>query len=232
MSTVEDPSQKVEKAHCNKCQGDTNHFIRGSYEVRGDEGPIWWIHTHEMLSCCGCDEVKFRFTEHFSEWEDYEYNESGESVPVNRPRITYFPPAKWRREPSWMNQLHNTDEFMGRVLAEVYTALHADSTFLACIGARTIIDRIISTKVGNNSGFKAGLKELENKGIIASVDVEAINAALEAGHASTHRGWVPARDQIETVMDIIENLVERVVLLSSSAKKLKKKIPKRRRVSK
>lgn len=221
--------KKNAKAHCNSCQKKTNHWIRASYTERGedDHAIVWWVHEFEILQCCGCDEVKFRRSEQFSEDVDYEETITGEVVPVLAVKEIYYPPAVWRAQPRWLSKLENKEESLARLLEEVYTALHADSLFLAGMGTRTLIERVLTKTVGDNGSFRKKLELLSEKGLIASKDVEAIETALEAGHASTHRGWRPNRDQLETVMNIIENLLERVFILSDSAKKLRPKIPSR-----
>ena len=222
-------SKQIEKAHCNRCQGDTNHYVQSNFVKKGEDqgGLIWWSDDFEILQCCGCDDVTFRRTEYFSEWEDWETGPNGEDIPVLRPRITYFPPAKWRREPRWIDQLSNEDELLGKLLSEVYSAIHSDSVFLACTGSRALIDRIITLKVGNSGTFPERLKMLKEKDLITGTDVDVIETALEAGHASAHRGWSAKRNELETVMNIIENLIERIFIVPTGAKDLRPKIPPR-----
>lgn len=231
MSADQDDKKKIEidKAHCNTCLSQTNHWIRASYFERHEDEDhcVWGSNNFQILQCCGCEEVKFRRSEQFSEWEDYETNARGETVPVLPIKQTYFPPAKWRMTPRWMHLLFVKDEVLHRIHEEVYTAIQANSLFLAGAGSRALIDRILIYTVGDEGTFRGRLESLAKKGFIAEKDVETIETALEAGHASAHRGWIPTREAIETVMNIIENLIERVYVLSDSAKSLRPQIPSR-----
>lgn len=224
-----DDKTKIEKAHCNNCQHETNHWIRATHHEKGqhEEWLIWWSNTFSVLQCCGCDEVRFQRAEQFSEDMDHQQTLSGEWEPYYPVKKSYYPPAKWRHPPRWASALLEKDEALSRIHDEVYTAIQSDSRFLAGAGSRALIERVLSYTVGEEGTFGARLRLLAQKGFIAGTDVETIETALEAGHASAHRGWIPSREAIETVMNIVENLIERVYILSDSAKSLRPKIPSR-----
>ncbi|MGE0762977.1 MAG: hypothetical protein AB7N80_06845 [Bdellovibrionales bacterium] len=165
---------KTEKAHCNQCLSQTNHWIRASYFERHEDEHqcVWGSNSFQILQCCGCEEVKFRRSEQFSEWEDYETNAHGETVPVLPVKETYFPPAKWRMSPRWMHLLFVKDEVLHRIHEEVYAAIQANSLFLAGAGSRSraLIERVLSFTVGESGSFNGRLKLLAQKGFIAEKD--------------------------------------------------------------
>ena len=51
-----------------------------------------------------------------------------------------------------------------------------------------------------------------------------MEAAVDAGHAASHRAHTPSNSELETVMDIVENVIQSD-LLEESAKELKKGTP-------
>lgn len=90
------------KAHCNRCQGDTNqevlHSEKLSWENRLDDGyPIGGTDIYETLKYCGCDSIILRHTEWFSGNLDKQGN--------NYPVYHYYPPAISRTEPKWLHEL-------------------------------------------------------------------------------------------------------------------------------
>lgn len=52
---------------------------------------------------------------------------------------------------------------------------------------------------------------------------------LEAGHAATHRGWEPQENDIKTILEITEHLIEDIYIHHDSASKLEKVLPRRQR---
>lgn len=54
----------------------------------------------------------------------------------------------------------------------------------------------------------------------------------EAGDASAHRAWNPEKGDLGTILDIIESMLHRYIILKNEAEEIKAKIPPRpRRVS-
>lgn len=112
------------------------------------------------------------------------------------------------------------------MLREIYAALHANSRRLAMMGARTIVDMYMNDTVGDIGGFAKKLNKLVSDGYLGRQDKEALEAALEAGHAAAHRGHMPTSAEISYVMDIVENLLQKQTL-AKSAEALKKGTPSR-----
>ena len=211
---AENDKQPV-KVHCNDCGHQTKHLVLAVREQHGEDeidsvGPLSWNMKFEMLECCGCDAIVLRRTFDFS--EDPE------------PRITYFPPLVSRRMPVWVSKLDWNFRFL---IEEVYQALHADSRRLAMMGAGTLLDMVIRDKVGDKGPFEAGLDALENQGYVSKLNRDFLEAALEGRHAAAHRGHQPKAADVNTAMDIIENLLQAVYVLAPAAAELKKFTPPR-----
>lgn len=213
---------RVIRAHCNKCGGETKHDILLERTHRGSEfvdpyqqNEISWSTTHRMLECRGCEEISLQRSEWFSEDD-----------PMGTPNPpTYFPPRVSRRKPAWVDRL-NIPEDYAELLDEVYVALHADSRRLAMMGARALIDAVIRRNVGDQGNFQKGLGTLVDKHLISSRNREIIEAAVEAGHASAHRGHKPSSEDVNVVIDIVENLIHNE-LLADPARVLRSTMPRR-----
>lgn len=211
---------KVVRAHCNSCGQATRHEVvaQRTGEIHDTvtwsdgrtEGVVWHM-TSEMLECCGCGTVTLRRTDYCPD--------------LSHEETEYYPPRVSRRFPHWFAGL--PDMALRPLLREVYAALHADSRRLAMMGARALIDLVMLDKVGDTGTFGVKLDALVSNGYVSVLNREFLEAALEAGHAATHRGYEPTVDEINRVMDIIENLLQAVYVLKDAADKLKKATPKR-----
>jgi hypothetical protein len=203
-------SSRVERVHCNECRQSTDHRLlktaNDSGETRQED---WWNVTFDMLECCGCKDVVLRRTFVFV---------------ADEPDIRYFPPLVSRHSPSWRYEL---PQKIAAVLDEVYRSLDADTRSLPMMGARALVDMLIVEKVGDVGSFKQKLEKLATDGFIGAVQLDVLDAALDAGHAAAHRGHTPSFEQVNAVMDIVENLLKAVYVLPDMAKKLKKTTPAR-----
>ena len=99
------------------------------------------------------------------------------------------------------------------LMQEVYEALAVDSRRLAVMGARAIIDMVITDRVGDEGVFRQKLNTLEDKGFIGTLDREHLDAAFDAGNAAVHCGHNPSSEAVTRVMDIVEHLLTTVYVL-------------------
>ena len=211
---------KIVQAHCNKCGHETKHDVvmerkhHASEMVDPYQGiKVSWSTTHAMLECRGCEELCLHRTEWCS--EDDPLDGSGPGV--------FYPPRVSRRRPVWFEEL---PEDYSSILDEIYSALHADSRSLAMMGLRAVIDLFISRALNDTPTFKEGMDSLVAQNYLTTRSRAVIDAAVEAGHAATHRGHKPTQRQLNAVMDIVEHLIQHD-LLAASADNLVKTTPQR-----
>lgn len=210
-------------SHCNECGQDTKHNVVNQAERRRtydddrysvDVGSTW-----KLLQCRGCEDVALRRVDWCSEDD-----------PMDGPgTATYFPPRVSRRKPAWFDRYDIPSDYKG-LLEEIYTALHADSRRLAMMGTRALVDAVIRRAVGDVGGFDKGLDALAAKYVISERDRAIIEAAVDAGHASAHRGHRPDSDSVNVVIDIVERLIH-AEILAEQAQGLKAATPPRKRGS-
>ncbi|WP_010490787.1 DUF4145 domain-containing protein [Pseudomonas sp. S9] len=199
---------------CNRCSGTTNHtklheLIQewaGNHDGFGYE----YSKTTSLLQCKGCEEVTLRVDHWHSEYDAIDETE-------------YYPPRISRRPPKWEKDLPYE---WRKMLREIYTALHSNSRRLAMMGARALVDMYMNDTIGDIGHFTEKLSKLASDGHLGSQDKEILKAALEAGHAASHRGHIPNSDEINHTMDIVENLLQKYPL-QKSAVELQKQTPKR-----
>lgn len=215
-------SKSIEWIHCNNCLVKTKHAeiiqkevtginIVGRSEGYSEDGiSVNWSKVHTLFECCGCETVTLRTRHWFSKWGEETIDE-------------FFPPPISRTIPAWHEKLNVR---ISELLKEIYTAIQAGSKMLTVMGARSIIDLFMNEHIGDIGGFQQKLKQLLKDGWISKKNMEFLSAALNAGHAVTHRGYKPSINEVNQIMDIIENLLQTQVLLSC-AENLRENTPKR-----
>ena len=205
----------VERLHCNSCGSLTNHRRVSNHsrsENDAEDSGIWWRRDCELFVCLGCEEVTMRQKEMSSEWD--------------RPTVAYFPPRIARQVPRWLTRVK--DKEITSLLHEVYTALQADCARLAMMGCRTILDRMMVAAVGDVGTFEQKLDQMVVEQLLAKPHRDVLHAAIDAGSASAHRGYLPPWPVLDHVVSIVEHLVQ-ASLLPHAAKEIKMTTPRRRR---
>lgn len=222
---------EVVRAHCNQCGGSRNGFVRAEYikTEENDLSLVSWTDTFRVLQCCGCDSIIVQHQHYFSEDGEFEVNPlTGEESWIPNIKTTYFPPARVRSLPRWFSELENADGLLAEVLTEVYTALEANSLILATAGARILLDRAMVRLLDEDAGgFAEKLRAMTVKGMIGKEDQELLDVMTDAGNAASHRGYRPSRENLETILDTIENLLHRKFVLQPASVAVKAATPGR-----
>jgi hypothetical protein len=185
--------------------------VKGSEEIE-TYGPIYWWDQYELLECCGCEAVCMRHTSYFE--------------PTGETTVTTYPPQVTRRRPHWLTEVPRP---VDTLINQVYQALDSNSRTLALMGARAVLDMVLTKSVGDLGTFPAKLDALQKSGAIGAKNRKFLEAVLDAGSAAAHRGYQPSTDDVGAVMDIVENLLQAVYHLDSLAEQLKKSTPPRSR---
>lgn len=225
MSTDESEQTEITTGTCNHCGGERNCFVRASHTRHDsvDIGEYWTA--YDVIECCGCGQLMVRRTDGGSEWATLRISpESGAGSALDE-QVTYYPPAIFRRKPAWHCQIG--DQVLEHLLDEIYAALHNNCQVLALVGIRTLLDRVMFLKVGDVGGFARKFEAMASKGIVGKEELSLLKALTEAGHAASHRAYVPTMHDLLTVLDIIENLIQRLFVLGDEARRVKDATPAR-----
>ena len=214
---------EIVKAHCNSCLKETNHVLVAEKKVvwededDGSDGEL----RYEIVSCCGCDSVGFRRVT----TDCFHLNKQGDP----REKIEYFPSAISRRKPEWLSGSFWVEHGeIESLLNEIYVAIHEDLRVLAATGIRTVIDMVITEKVGDLGNFPSKLSAIEKSGFISPSNREFLEVTIDAGSASAHRGFKPSQKDLNLLLDITENLISSIYILPGEVKALSQKVPPRR----
>jgi hypothetical protein len=115
------------------------------------------------------------------------------------------------------------------LLREVYGAIQVNLFWLAAMGIRSALERIIIERVKDQGNFIKNMDKFHGGGYLSERQRLALDAILEAGHAATHRGWRPSEEDINTIVDIIEHVIEDIYIHQARASDLDKTLPRRPR---
>lgn len=214
---------KKEKFFCNVCKGETNHFIRGEHERHEDDDhhPIWFKTHLLIIECCGCEHLALVKKTLFSE-DIYQISESEWESDWD---ISIYPPVSYRVIPTWLDDL--PDPTLQEILKEIYKSLQTESHYLATFGSRTLIDRLIVLTVGDKGNFQNGMKALIEDEKLSKHEHEILEPVLDAGNAAAHRAWAPSKEMLSTILDTVENLIHRLLVLPKLTEELKEAVPLR-----
>jgi hypothetical protein len=237
MTTKLDVRSK--KANCSSCGGQRNCDILGEHDQRGGDDFLDWSTEWYILRCRGCEHVFVQTVGTNSEDYDNYYDDRGEQVTHHNETIEYWPALSKRQMPDWINLItvKGADEsiLMG-ALAELYGALNNDLFMLAGIGMRTSFDAASELLgVDPDKSFKEKLNALVVAGHIGKLDQGRLEALVDAGSASAHRGWKPTADDLDTMMELLEHFLHEAFVapekkrrLDAKAAEVKGKVPKRK----
>jgi hypothetical protein len=95
------------------------------------------------------------------------------------------------------------------------------------MGVRAVLESVMIDKLSDQGTFKENLKLFFENGYISKIQMEILEGALELGHASIHRGYIPDSDQIIFALDLMETIVHHLYLLKDQAKHSLTGVPSR-----
>jgi len=204
-------------AHCNKCAGERDHETLHSDKTTwsDDRYGISGSDRYETLKCCGCSEIKLRHTSWFSEDEDTTVNS--------------FPPSIFRPRPRWFKELWKVLPFdndtVEPLLKEIYVAIQNNLPRTATMGVRALLESVMIEQVGDHNSFVKNMAKFQEGGFISRIQRERLETIFEAGHAAIHRSFCPTTEDLITLVDIAEHILETVYVHGDKVANLKKRIP-------
>ena len=98
------------------------------------------------------------------------------------------------------------------------------------MGTRAVLDILMLDQLGDSGSFRKKMDVLEKDGYVGREQRKQLEAALDAGHAATHRAFAPNQEQFNNVISIVENILESIYVLKYSAEQLRRSTPQRQTV--
>lgn len=207
------------RAPCSTCLRETDHRILQEDDYRDAELDLDLLSS--MIKCAGCGTVSLRQRYHRGETE---------AAP------SYYPPPRSRPLPSWFWRLTIVPFHPGEpheipplpeLMRETYEALRAGQYRLAAMGLRAIIDVVLAESVGDLGDFPKKLDAAVEAGHISKTQREALDHAVQLGHAATHRGFKPEEEEMSLALDVVEGVIAALYYHKKHAAKLSARVPPR-----
>ncbi|MFT0733833.1 DUF4145 domain-containing protein [Ralstonia wenshanensis] len=207
--------------HCNHCGETWHQVLHKAKQVYDNESdPAFYEETtYYMLQCGGCHSVKLR-----ADW--YAPGNGGQDV------TSFYPPRQVRKEPAWMvkwwlqTALVSNPALM--ICKEVYKALQNEQPHLAAMGVRAVLEQTMIEKIGGDRrSFDANLDELLDKGYISALMRQQLAVVLDAGSAAIHRGHTPTKEDLLTLVDIMEHVIQSLYIHEEDVKRVAARTPPR-----
>jgi hypothetical protein len=215
----------IVRCFCNSCNRDTSHDVVWNHIVGIVEGPYDPPDYHnvtEALRCRGCGECTIR---HQKVDGPHDFAE-----PVGDDEIieTIYKPARlWRRPPDWVKSLEDRDPDLKALLDEVYSATNDTQVRLLSMGVRTALDYVMVKIIGDVGSFEQKLDKMVADEHLSKRQKENLSIVIDAGSASTHRGFKPSRDLLEEMVTVMEGIIRDHYITGPMLNTAKLQIPPR-----
>jgi hypothetical protein len=72
------------------------------------------------------------------------------------------------------------------LFSQVFEAFASGFLWIACVGARSVLEAVMTDKIGDKGSFAANLNGFRDAGHISAQDYNRLKILVEAGHAGTH----------------------------------------------
>jgi hypothetical protein len=95
------------------------------------------------------------------------------------------------------------------------------------MGIRAMFEQMMIAKVGDQGTFDKNLKKFHEAGHVSTVQRDALENLLQAGHAAMHRMFKPDHRELTASLDIMEGVFAAIFVHPSSAEQLAKRVPAR-----
>ncbi len=212
-----DMSNDIKKIYCNNCSRETKHSIlsykkKVEVEEEGEQITYFEEDNYYLSECMGCEGITLFIESTFSGMNDEYYS-------------VQYPPKTIRKEPKWLHRIDGDailfkQSDKAEVFREIYIALKNNMPRLAIMGVRALLEMVMVEVIGDHGTFKKNLSKLKDEGFISKYQYEAIDKVIEAGHASMHRSYKASSSEINSIMDITENVIESIYINKLNVSKI------------
>lgn len=206
---------KEEKSKCNKCLSETKHKIIANYiesgsEEQGHGHSYDWYDEHQIIQCCGCEEISFKCIKTNSEDVDFD----GETT-FPWEYITYYPQRN-------LSQPYPNIEMLPlkvlRIYNETVSALNNDQRILAGIGIRALIEAVCSEQEVKGKNLKERITNLKEKSIVTIEGESALHKLRDLGNASAHEAKPYNKVQLLMALKVVEHMLDGTYIIPEKIK--------------
>lgn len=201
----------IEKSYCQRCDYKTNHRILHKESVRSDNEDYDYVVDYMIVKCLGCESISFRevFVDLESSYPDQDGNWQPETT------VTTYP-----EELKVKKKLENTYELPEKIKLiydEAINAYNAKCYLLTGVAFRAVIEAIcIEEKIAGNN-LEKKINNLVKQKLITEKEANRLHPIRFIGNDSVHEMKVPKERNLETVLNIINHLLNNLYLIDSDS---------------
>ena len=188
---------------------------------QGNEGPLQMVLPAEKV-------IELKTVEDvFAELREYrKMRASWAGLPLQSAAAAPDTPAHAVIETrQWLQDL---PEDVRALLVETYAAQGIGLRALVLMGVRAAVDMTCNHLVGDLNRFDKKLDALRSEGFISDTQRQALEAVIQLGHASAHRGHIPQIGDVSDVLEILERVLKAHYVDPRTAERLLQATPPRR----
>ena len=188
---------------CNACGRVTDHDVVWERSAATTDPDDNVMETRDLaIRCRGCGECAIRKEQRLL---GYGAEEPGEEDLVE---VTYSPARLWRRAPDWLASVQEFDPDLRALLDEVYSATNDGQVRLLSMGVRSVLDHAMIRILGGDVGsFEAKLDRMVEQRHLTQKQRQNLSIVIDAGSASTHRGFKPPRVLLDEMLTVMESII-------------------------
>lgn len=203
---------RITQSRCIECKQSTDHMVLWELVENDDRFGLRTVYSvHE---CCGC---------HMRSYWKILFD--------NKEKILqeeHYPSERMRVLPQYPKNI--LDKFpvdFRRVMVEVYSNLSMNSLRLCTMGARAMLDMLMTDMVGDQGVFKEKFDRMVAEDHITKKQRIILETALDLGHAAAHRGFCPSIEDLHAVLDMIESIINQTYVFPVTSQGMKDRTPPR-----
>ena len=189
---------------CNACGHETDHEVvwQETFIIKETKGGPKLLTKSRAVCCRGCKELAIR-------QDTWTVESTAERDPAGKPESTNFWPARlWRRPSIWLDGLEAIDVDLKGLLDEVYLACNDHQVRLLSMGVRSALDHVMTLILeGDVGSFEGKLDAMVDAGHLSQKQRNNLGVVIDAGSASSHRGFKPPHELVEEMVVVMENIV-------------------------
>jgi hypothetical protein len=203
---------EIEKSYCQRCDYNTNHKVLHKESIRSDyEEGFDYAVEYMILKCMGCERISFR--EVFINLEVSYPDQDGDWQPEIT--VTTYP-----EELKVKKKLENTFELPEKIkliYKEAINAYNANCLILTGVAFRAVIEAICIEEKISGSNLEKKINNLVKQKLITEKEANRLHSIRFMGNDSVHEMKVPKKRGLETVLNIINHLLNNLYLIDTDS---------------
>jgi len=202
----------IEKSYCKRCDFETNHEILHKESIRSDyeEGYDCAVE-YMILKCKGCERISFR--EVFYDLEVSYPDQDGNW----QPEITVTTYPEELKVKKKLEKTYELPEKIKLIYDEAINAYNAKCYILTGVAFRAVIEAICIEEKITGSNLEKKINNLVKQKLITEKEANRLHSIRFMGNDSVHEMKVPKERSLETVLNIINHLLNNLYLIDSDS---------------